>query len=62
MQPHDNLMPNASPARKMFSSLPAPRGVEQTEDNKGGDMRQVKALGKAVKKNGKLKTPNDQAQ
>lgn len=51
------MMPNALPLRKEFSVITSGPGLEVTDDNKGGNMRTIKALAKAVKKDGKLKTP-----
>ncbi len=46
--PHNNAMPDAVPARKMYSSVSV--GNEQyTEDNRGVGMQDVKALAKARK-------------
>lgn len=52
----DEMMPNAYPPRKMVSSIPTTEAVEVSEDNKDGGMRTVKALAKAIKKDGKLVT------
>lgn len=52
---HDNDMANATPRRKMFSTIPV-SNAQYTEDNQGGNMAMVRSLAKAIKKDGKLKT------
>lgn len=56
-QEHDGYMPNVYPPRKMFSTSPAPKGLEVSDNNRTGGMRTLRALAKAIKKDGKLKTP-----
>lgn len=56
-QEHDGYMPNVYPRRKMFSSSPAPKGIDVSPDNRNGGMGILLALAKAIKKDGKLKTP-----
>jgi len=48
-------MPNAYPPRKMFSSIPAPKGVTTSEDNRTGGMKIISKLAQVIKKDGKLK-------
>lgn len=54
---HDGYMPNVYPPRKMFSSSPAPKGIDVSPDNRTGGNTILLALAKAIKKDGKLKTP-----
>lgn len=54
LQPHNNLMADAVPARKMFSS----RSVsddQYTEDNRGTSMSGIRAMALAAKKNNGLR-------
>lgn len=46
--PHDNLMPNASPARKMYSANPV-SNEQYTEDNRGTSMAGIRAMARAAK-------------
>lgn len=46
--PHDNDMPDATPSRKMYSSILV-NDQQYTDDNRGTGMQDVKALAKARK-------------
>jgi hypothetical protein len=52
---HDGYMPNVYPPRKMFSTSPAPQGVETSEENRNGGMKLIKKLAEAIEQDGKLK-------
>ncbi len=52
--PHDNNMENATPARKMYSSVSV-GDAQYTEDNRGTSMAGIRALAKAAKKNNGLR-------
>lgn len=54
LQPHNNPMANAVPARKMFSSRSV-SDEQYTEDNRGTSMAGIRAMAKAAQKNNGLR-------
>lgn len=46
--PHNNPMPDATPARKMYSANPV-SDKQYTEDNRGTSMAGVRAMARAAK-------------
>ena len=52
--PHDNNMPDAVPARKMYSAVPV-SNEQYTEDNRGTSMAGIRAMAKAAGKNNGLR-------